>query len=460
MTHQKTDVLICGAGIAGIAAAYFLSNRFGVRDVTLVDERPPLTLTSDKSTEAYRNWWPGPDEAMIQFMNRSIDLLEGLAEESRNVFGLNRRGYVYATGDPAQAVAYERLAEQAEAQGAGPARFHRRQSADPVYVPAQAEGYRGQPDGADLLLDQGLIRERFPYLSEQAVAVLHARRAGWFSGQQLGMYLLRQAQAQGTRFLSGRVEAVDLQGGRVSGVVVDQDGRSASITTPNFVNAAGPFVKEVGQLLGVDLPIFSEKHLKVSFPDHLGVVPRPAPLLIWEDPQRLSWSAQEQEFLAEAEETRWLVEPFPPGVHCRPEGGQGSQNVLVLWPYHLEPVEPVFPLEEDEYFPEVALRGMAAMIPGLAAYFERLPRPYVDGGYYTKTGENRLLCGPLPAPGAYLLGALSGYGLMAACAAGELLAAHLTGAPLPSYAPAFALQRYQDPEYREKARRWGSSGQL
>jgi sarcosine oxidase subunit beta len=72
------EVVICGAGIAGIAAAYHLAVKQGVRNVVLVDERPPMTLTSDKSTEAYRNWWPGPDDAMLRFMNRSIDLLEEL----------------------------------------------------------------------------------------------------------------------------------------------------------------------------------------------------------------------------------------------------------------------------------------------------------------------------------------------------------------------------------------------
>ena len=36
---------------------------------------------------------------------------------------------------------------------------------------------------------------------------------------------------------------------------------------------------------------------------------------------------------------------------------------------------------------------------------------------------------------------------MAACAAGELLAAHITGADLPDYADAFRLERYQDPAY-------------
>jgi sarcosine oxidase subunit beta len=53
------DVVICGAGIAGISAAYHLSVRHGIENVLLVDEGAPLSLTSDKSTECYRNFWPG-----------------------------------------------------------------------------------------------------------------------------------------------------------------------------------------------------------------------------------------------------------------------------------------------------------------------------------------------------------------------------------------------------------------
>jgi glycine/D-amino acid oxidase-like deaminating enzyme len=100
------------------------------------------------------------------------------------------------------------------------------------------------------------------------------------------------------------------------------------------------------------------------------------------------------------------------------------------------------------------------MIPGLSAYFGRLPKPVVDGGYYTKTRENRPLIGPMPVKGAYMIGAFSGYGIMASCAAGELLAAHLTGSPLPSYAPAFTLERYRDLEYQKLLEKWGDTGQL
>jgi glycine/D-amino acid oxidase-like deaminating enzyme len=76
VTARKAEIVICGAGIAGISTAWQLAVKHGMRNVVLVDVWPPMTLTSDKSTEAYRNWWPGPDDAMVRLMNRSIDLLE------------------------------------------------------------------------------------------------------------------------------------------------------------------------------------------------------------------------------------------------------------------------------------------------------------------------------------------------------------------------------------------------
>jgi sarcosine oxidase subunit beta len=57
------------------------------------------------------------------------------------------------------------------------------------------------------------------------------------------------------------------------------------------------------------------------------------------------------------------------------------------------------------------------------------------------------LVGPTPTDGVFVLGGVSGYGIMSACAAGELLAAHVAGLPLPSYAKAFELARYDDPDY-------------
>ena len=56
--------------------------------------------------------------------------------------------------------------------------------------------------------------------------------------------------------------------------------------------------------------------------------------------------------------------------------------------------------------------------------------------------------------------ALSGYGLMAANGAADLVADYITERSLPHYAPAFRLDRYEDPTYRKLLERWGDSGQL
>lgn len=454
MAQKKADVVICGAGIAGITAAYYLAVKQGVADVLLVDERSPLTLTSDKSTEAYRNWWPGPGAEMVQFMNRSIDLLEELARKTDNGFALNRRGYAFFTADPATARTYREQGEQISELGAGPLRVH---PGPHTYTPSPGEGFAEQLAGADLVLDATLIREYFPYINGEAVALLHPRRCGWLSAQQLGMLLLQQARAHGVRFLSGRVEDVFVEQEKVHGVQVNGE----VIGTAAFVNAAGPLLPEVGEMVGVTLPVFNELHGKISFDDEEGIVPRDAPLLIWSDPVRLVWSEDERAELVADPETRWLVETFPAGVHFRPEGGEGSKTLLALWTYDVHRQEPAWPPSFDPFYPEIVLRGLARLAPALATYIRRPRNLYVDGGYYCKTQENRPLICPLPVDGAYVIGALSGYGIMASQAAGELLAAYVAGADLPDYASAFHLSRYQDPRYQALLVDWDSGiGQL
>ena len=457
MDPRSADVVVCGAGIAGIAAAYHLAVRRGLRDIVIVDERPPLSLTSDKSTECYRNWWPGPGDDMVALMNRSIDLLEELARESGNVFRMNRRGYLFATADPALVPRFVARANDGAALGSGPMRLHDHAGSD--YRPAPADGFEGEPAGSDVITDRALIRRHFGWLADDTVALLHARRCGWFSGQQLGMYMLERARAAGVRLVEGHVAGVDTAGGRVTGVRIESAGGARTIATPRFVAAAGPLMKSVGRLLGVELPLFCERHAKVAFNDTLGAMPRSAPMTIWTDRVRLPWSDDERAELAGSEH-RHLLDEFPAGVHGRPEGGGDSPVVLLIWTYDAEPMEPRFPVEFDPYYGEIALRGMSRMVPRLAPYLARLPRTVVDGGYYTRTRENRFLAGPLPVEGAFILGALSGYGLMSSNGAADLLADHVTGRPLPRYAPAFRLERYANPAYVKSLDAWGDDGQL
>ena len=454
--ERSAKIVICGAGIAGIAAAYQLAVVHGCQNVTLVEPGNPLSLTSDKSTEAYRNWWPGPDASMTAFMNRSIDLIEEIARATNNRINLNRRGYVFATADRSKIAFLQTMAKTAEARGGGPARFH--DSATSVYTPAEAHGFQSALTGADVITDARLIRRHFPYLSSQTVAVAHARRAGWLSAQQLGMAMLEVARERGVKLLRGRVAGIDTSGGHVRAVHVEQNGERHALEATHVVLAAGPMQKELAQLIGIDLPLIAERHHKVSFADAQSAVPRSAPMMIWLDAQHLPWSDEEHAMLDSDPEARWLLAEFPAGVHGRPDGAHAT---IVLFNHHGEAVAPEFPLPDPPpHYAEIALRGMSTMVPALQAYAGKPARAYVDGGYYVKTRENRPLIGPVPVEGAYISCGYSGFGVMASCASGELIARHVTGGKLPEYAGVFMLERYQDASYRALLDTWGDGGQL
>lgn len=438
---ETADVVVCGAGIAGLAAAYHLCARHRVGRVVIVDELPPMSMTSDKGTQGYRNWWPGPDDTMFRFVSRSIDLLDATAHESGNVFRLNRRGYLFATANEAELARLETTARQVSAFGMGDIRVHRSLT---TYSPAPPEGFADEPTGADLLVGD-VARAAFPYLSAEMVGALHVRRAGFMSGVNLGAWFLAQAAAFGATYIRDRVESVRTTGGRVSEI---QLASGARIATDRFVVAAGPALPRVAGLLGVTLPVFHELHAKVTFRDRAHAVRRDAPFLIWNDPLHIDWSADERRQFGDQQD-------FPGGVHIRPVDLTHGDELYLIWTFETARHAYEWPPTFDRRYAEVVLRGCAQMAPAMARYLADESRGITDGGYYCKTPENRPLIGPLAVDGAFVVGALSGFGLMSAHAAGELVAQHVSGATLPDYARWFLPSRYDDPSYRRLVEEWG-----
>src|SRR6266496_608127 len=131
----SSDVVICGAGMLGISTAYFLSVQMGLKNVLLIDQFPPLTLTSSKSAECYRNWWP--NQTMVAFMNHSIDLLDELADSSDNVFHMNRMGYCYVTEENSKVSAFEDTVKSYASLGLGPIRIHGNDDNGEAYNPSR-----------------------------------------------------------------------------------------------------------------------------------------------------------------------------------------------------------------------------------------------------------------------------------------------------------------------------------
>jgi glycine/D-amino acid oxidase-like deaminating enzyme len=234
------------------------------------------------------------------------------------------------------------------------------------------------------------------------------------------------------------------------------------IETDRLLIAAGPRLPEVAALMDIELPVFHELHAKMTMRDVHRVVPRDVPFVIWTDPMKLEWSRAEADELAQSDSGRRLLDELPGGVHARPVDLVHGDELYLIWTFETEVKPYEWPPQFDRHYGEVVLRGCARMIPAMRRYVgSNTSVGVVDGGYYCKTKENRPLIGPLPVEGAFVLGALSGSGLMAAHASAELAAAHVVDAKLPEYARWFLPSRYQDPDYQKLVEGWGPlAGQL
>lgn len=427
-TDNDVSVAIIGAGIAGIATAYYLCTEFKTTSVLLVDHRQPMSYTSAQSGDNFRNWWP--HQTMTAFTNHSIDLMERLARDSDNVFNMTHRGYALAT---------------------------RRANVDGLLSTLQSG------TDVDVVSGRERIRSAFPALGEDIRHVIHIRRAGDISGQQLGMLMLDRIRDTGGRLLHGEVTEATKNGS--FSLQVKTASETKTLQADVLVNAAGPFVQTVATMLGAELPVRNIYQQKIAFQDKLAAIPRDMPFSIDLDRKSLGWTEEEREMLGSDPELAWLAGVMPAGTHCRPDGGARGQWVKLGWAYNEKVSEPQRDLANepaiDPQFPEIVIRGAAALLPSLTPYVNAPPARFAHyGGYYTVTEENWPLIGPMAPESSFVVGALSGFGSMSACAAGRLCAAWACGGELPDYATDLSLARYEDTTQMQKLQSTSDKGLL
>lgn len=457
MSDRKVDIAVIGAGIVGIACAYYLARSHPAARIAIVDPNAPMSLTSAASGENYRNWWPHP--VMTAFTDYSIDLLEEFARQHDNRIHMTRRGYALATRQAKPDQLLDELHRGYGPDGAGRIRLHGKGSSS-SYTPAVAEDWQGAPEGVDVIQNPELIRRHFPTFDPDISTILHIRRAGDISGQQLGSLMLETIRAQGGTVHLARVVEIARQEGGFTLEMNGQEGRQR-LHAEVVVNAAGPYVADIAAMLGETLPVENVFHQKIAFADNFGAIDRRMPFSIDLDGQTIDWTSQERELLEEDPATAWLARAMPGGIHCRPEGGDHGKWIKLGWAYNRNPSEPQQDIPIDPNFPDIVLRGASRLNPRLKQYYGRLPRQITHyGGYYTMTKENWPLIGPVKTKGAFIAGALSGFGTMAACATGALCASWVRDAKRPEFAERLSLSRYDNEGLMRQLRDGAGTGVL
>ncbi|MGR9459406.1 NAD(P)/FAD-dependent oxidoreductase (plasmid) [Rhizobium leguminosarum] len=455
--ENAVEIAIIGAGSVGISVAYYLSRKYGRTNIAIIDPRDPMSLTSAQSGENYRNWWPHP--VMTAFTNDSIRLLEEIAAESDNRINMTRRGYTLITRSsdltPLMEGLYRGYGDEAEHL----IRIHEGKGPHTSYQPAATANWKEAPEGVDVLRDQDLIRSTFPAYSHDVSTILHVRRAGAISGQQLGQFMLEYLKANGSRVVRGDVRSIKT--GVDFTLEIQTSEGTITLNAEKVVNAAGPFLNDIAAMTGEKLGISCIYQQKIAFEDREAIVPRNLPFTIDLDGQQLSWTDEEREILREDPATSRLTEFMQGGIHCRPDGAEDGKWIKLGWAFNHNPSDPHDPEPIDAQFPDIVLRGASRLQPGLATYIGRLPRgAHHYGGFYTTTDENWPLIGPMSTPGIYVAGALSGFGTMAACITGSLCADWIAGEVTAPYAKMLSPSRYGDAALMAELKAESSQGHL
>jgi len=215
---QSADVVVIGGGIIGVFAAYYMAKR-GV-SVALVEKG---RIGAEQSS---RNWgWcrqQNRDARELPMATKSIGLWERFAAESGEDTGFRRCGLLYLSNDDAELSRWSSWCDFAKTAGVSTQMLSGRQATQQGHFTGRAwkGGVVAPTDGtAD------------PRKAAPAVAA---------ALMKLGASVHQRCAARG----------IELQGGRVSGVVTE----AGTIKTKTVVLAGGAWASSFCRQLGIRLP--------------------------------------------------------------------------------------------------------------------------------------------------------------------------------------------------------------
>jgi len=214
----RADVVVIGAGIIGVAAAYYLARKG--HSVALVEKGH---VAGEQSS---RNWgWcrqQNRDEREIPLVRQSLDLWDGLAAETGSDLSFRRTGLIYVTKDPAELAGWESWVRM-------------------------AQGY--QVHSHMLTADQA--QALTPGCTERWIGGVHSPTDGRAEPSKAAPALAEAARRLGvTIHQDCAVRGLETEGGAVSGVMTEK----GLIRTGAVLCAAGAWASRFCRQHGISLP--------------------------------------------------------------------------------------------------------------------------------------------------------------------------------------------------------------
>ena len=361
--RDEARVVVIGGGVAGCSLLYHLT-RLGWSDVLLV-EKDELTSGSTWHAAGLCTQF-NPSYNMMNLLRYSIELYQTLEAETGQAVDF------HSCGSLRLAATQDRLDEFR----------HRKGIADALGIPFE-------------IVSPERARELFPLANlDDILAVAHLPTDGFVDPTGVTHALAKGAQAKGAEIVRhAAVTGIERDG---SGWLVRTS--QGDVRAEIVVNAAGQWARELGRLVGVELPIVPIEHHYLITENMEEVRSLATELPVMRD--------ADASFYVRGEGEALLVGPFETGTKPWALDGIPEDFHSSLLPPDLERLEPV-------------LEAVARRIPS----FENAGIKTVVNGPDGYTPDGHCLMGPVPdLPNFHVLAGFSIFGIVFGGGAGRYAA--------------------------------------
>ncbi|MBI3243342.1 MAG: FAD-dependent oxidoreductase [Chloroflexi bacterium] len=257
---SHTAITIIGGGIAGCSIAYYLA-KLGRKDVLLLDKGELTSGSTWHAAGLLTHFHTSP--ALMRMRKNSISLYRDLQIEAGHHIGWNEVGSLRVASSPDQFKFLQRQVSLAKAIGLNVA----------ILSPAEALNI-------------------FPYMTDRELyGAIYLPNDGHVDPNGVTMEIARRAREMGVTIATDtRVTGIERgHYGEIVGVNTEQ----GSIKTEIVINAAGMWGRQIGDMVGADLPMTPLVHQHVATkPITNNQLPKNTPCL--RDPEYLFYMREEQ----------------------------------------------------------------------------------------------------------------------------------------------------------------------
>ena len=372
----------------GCSVAWHLAER-GITNVVLIERETQLAAGSTgKNAGGVRHQFSHP--ANIEMSIESIGMMKRFHERVGVPIDLHQHGYLFLLSKSANVAAFQKNVALQKAHGVD------------VRWLSPAEALDVAP-GLDVTGVRGAT-----YCPDDGVADPNGVTQGFAKGAQArGIEIVRETEVTGIRLERNRVVEVRTSRG--------------SIAAPIVVNAAGPWSKAIGRMIGVDVPVEPERrHIFIAQPPGGGS---------WDDGATAGCVPSSKVLVIDFESTFYF--------HREGKGllfGMGDPDeqpgfdITVRWDFLPKVIE-------------VAVRRLPALTDAAVSH--------AWAGLYEMTPDHNPIIGPSEdIDGFYCITGFSGHGFQHSPAAGRILADLIAGRDPKFDLEPFALERFAERSVR------------